>query len=146
MPIWKPCIVWIAACALDALSYDTKPETTLELCISLVRVRPSYSLSAQTADRISIFFQFFRGKERLIQLTEAFAHVRVLIYENFGGYDIAKRQEGRDKVRIAKFLRQMVDEEIATFRALDLFIRVAELGFLRCCRRSGRCRRECGEP
>lgn len=37
--------------------------------------------------------------------TKAFTHVRVLIYENFGGYDIAEGQKGRNEVCIAKFLR-----------------------------------------
>jgi len=72
--------------------------------------------------------------------------VRVLIYKNFGGYDIAKRQEGGDKVRVAELLRQVVDEEVAAFRTLDLLVRVTELRFLRCRCRSGRCCRERGEP
>lgn len=41
----------------------------------------------------------------LNQLTKAFTHVRVLIYENFGGYDIAEGQKGRDEVCVAEFLR-----------------------------------------
>jgi len=72
--------------------------------------------------------------------------VRVLIYKNFGGYDVAKRQEGGDKVRVAKLLRQMVDEEVTAFRTLDLLVRVAEFGFLRCRCRSGCCCRERGKP
>lgn len=80
------------------------------------------------------------------QLTEAFAHVRMLIYKNFGGYDVAERQEGGDEVRVAEFLRQVVDEEVAAFRTLDLLIRVAELRLLRRRRRSSRSRRERREP
>jgi len=82
----------------------------------------------------------------LIQLTKAFTHVRVLIYENFGGYDVAEGQKGRDKVCVAEFLWQMIDKEIATFGTLDLLVRVAELRLLRCRRRSGCSRRERGEP
>jgi len=72
--------------------------------------------------------------------------VRVLIYKNFGGYDIAKRQEGGDKVRVAELLRQVVNEEVAAFGTLDLLVRVTELRFLRCRCRSGCCCRERGEP
>lgn len=80
------------------------------------------------------------------QLTEAFAHVRMLIYKNFGGYDVAERQEGGNEVRVAEFLRQVVDEEVATLGTLDLLVRVAELGLLRRRCRSGRSRRERREP
>lgn len=83
---------------------------------------------------------------RSTQLTEAFAHVRMLIYKNFGGYDVAERQEGGDEVRVAEFLRQVVDEEVAALRALDLLVRVGELCLLRRRRRSGRSRRERREP
>jgi hypothetical protein len=72
--------------------------------------------------------------------------VRVLIYENFGGYDVAEGQKGRDEVCVAEFLRQMIDKEVATFRTLDLLVRAGELRLLRCRRRSGRSRRERRKP
>lgn len=40
--------------------------------------------------KIYLYIQTFFCYLMLIQLTKAFTHVRVLIYENFGGYDIAK--------------------------------------------------------
>lgn len=82
----------------------------------------------------------------LIQLTEAFAHVRVLIYENFGGYDVAEGQEGGDEIRVAEFLRQVIDKEVATFGTLDLLVCVSELRLLRCRRRSGCSCRKRGKP
>lgn len=82
----------------------------------------------------------------MIQLTKAFTHVRVLIYENFGGYDVAEGQKGGDEVCIAEFLRQMVDKEVATFGTFDLLVRAGELRLLRCRRRSSRSCRERGEP
>lgn len=82
----------------------------------------------------------------LNQLTKAFTHVRVLIYENFGGYDVAEGQKGRNEVCVAEFLRQMIDKEVATFRTLNLLVRVGELRLLRCCSRSSRSRCKCGEP
>lgn len=69
----------------------------------------------------------------------------MLIYKNFGGYDVAERQEGGDEVRVAEFLRQVVDEEVAALGTLDLLVRVAELRLLRRRRRGGRGRRERGE-
>lgn len=114
MPIWKPCIVWIAACALDALSYDTKPETILqnaELYIPFVHIafvsiafvtKPSAYYYKYAYLNIHILFLSLFSD---IQLTEAFAHVRVLIYKNFGGYDIAEGQKGRYEVRVTEFLR-----------------------------------------
>lgn len=83
---------------------------------------------------------------QLTRLTEAFAHVRVLIYKNFGGYDIAEGQKGGDEVRVAELLRQMVDEEVATLGALDLLVRAGELCLLRRRCRGSRSRRERGEP
>lgn len=146
MPIWKPCIVWIAACALDALSYDTKPETGLQSAeYTKFRVRPRYRVHVRRE-----IYRYVRTRSSLslttTQLTEAFAHVRVLIYENFGGYDVAEGQKGRDEVRVAELLRQMVDEKVATFGTLDLLVCAGELRLLRCRRRGGRGRRERGEP
>lgn len=88
----------------------------------------------------------FHYSSVLIQLTEAFAHVRVLIYENFGGYDVAEGQESGNKIRVAEFLRQVVDKEVATFGTLNLLVCVGELRLLRCRRRSGRSCRERGKP
>ena len=55
--------------------------------------------------KIYLYIQTFFCYSMLIQLTKAFTHVRVLIYENFGGYDIAEGQKGRNEVCIAEFLR-----------------------------------------
>lgn len=95
---------------------------------------------------IVTFIYLYIHSFSLIQLTKAFAHVRVLIYENFGRYDVAEGQKGGDEVCIVEFLRQMVDKEVATFGALDLLVRAGELRLLRCRRSSGRSRRERGEP
>jgi len=104
MPIWKPCIVWIAACALDALSYDTKPETILQNAEYMDSIRSYYvvSLIQHLFVRLNTILSL---SLTWIQLTKAFAHVRVLIYENFGGYDVAEGQKGRNEVCVAEFLR-----------------------------------------
>lgn len=70
----------------------------------------------------------------------------MLIYKNFGGYDVPERQKGGDEVRVAEFLRQVVDEEVATFGTFDLLVCAGELRFLRRCRCSSCSRRERGEP
>lgn len=72
--------------------------------------------------------------------------MRVLIYENFGGYDIAEGQKGGDEVRVAELLRQVIDEKVATFGTLNLFVRIGELRFLRRRGGGGRGRSERGEP
>lgn len=50
-------------------------------------------------------------------LTETFALVRGPVNEDFRTYHSAKRHEHLHQLAVAKLLGQMVDEQVATFRA-----------------------------
>lgn len=52
-------------------------------------------------------------------LTEALALVGGSINEHLGGDHISKRKEHLHQLSITKFLRQVVDEEVAAFRSWD---------------------------
>jgi len=48
-------------------------------------------------------------------LTEAFALIGCTVNVNFGADNVAKRQKHLRQFGVAELLRQMIDEEIATF-------------------------------
>ena len=81
------------------------------------------------------------------RLTEALALFRLLVDEDLGRQDIAKRQEHSNEIRVGVSVRQVVNEEVAAFRALDLLRQQPEIIECWCGlhRRCGRCRKR-GEP
>lgn len=51
---------------------------------------------------------------------EALGQVGLLVDEHLGRHHMSERHEGRREIRVGEFLRQMVDEQVAAFRSLDL--------------------------
>lgn len=52
--------------------------------------------------------------------SEAFALIRRPINEHFGTDDVSERKEHLHQLRVAKFLRQVVDEQVTAIRSLSL--------------------------
>lgn len=49
--------------------------------------------------------------------TETLGEVRLFVYEHFGRDHVAEREEGRRQICVCELLREMVNEQVAAFRA-----------------------------
>ena len=83
-------MAWMAAWELIGLSYDTKPK------IIFGYLKPKIS-----------------NKEKR---TETLGQVRLLVDKDFGRQNVAKGRKGLAQVRVPKFLWQVIDEQVGTFR------------------------------
>ena len=98
-------MAWIAAWALVGLSKLTKP--------AQCKKRPQTCGISTNLIWWPMVFKTIR------KLTEAFALVGGPVYEDLGADDVPEGQEHLHQLRVAKLLREVVDEEVAALGSRD---------------------------
>ena len=98
-------MAWIAAWALVGLSKLTKP--------AQCKKRPQTCGISTNLIWLPMVFKTIR------KLTEAFALVGGPVYEDLGADDVPEGQEHLHQLRVAKLLREVVDEEVAALGSRD---------------------------